>query len=187
MEKRIIVIGDPHGCRIELEELLIKVNWNKETDIVVIVGDLVDRGPDSVGVVRFCRENKILSCLGNHEDKYLKYIKNSKDPKKNTKISDHKKQIIDQLSEKDIEYLASMKTHIKLSDNWYAVHAGFNPRKKIEEQASTDLAYIRYVDIDGNVVNGLNPPPGSLHWSDKWENPQNVIYGHWINSYFLTI
>ena len=52
---RHIVIGDIHGCYEELLELLDRTGVTDE-DIVVSVGDLVDRGPDSPAVLRYFRE-----------------------------------------------------------------------------------------------------------------------------------
>ena len=73
---RHIIIGDIHGCLEELEALLHKTNAT-QADRIIFVGDLVDRGPDSAGVVK-----KVLSMIddgynivlvkGNHEDKWFR-------------------------------------------------------------------------------------------------------------------
>ena len=47
---RVIVIGDVHGCLRELDNLLDKVDYQQGHDTLVLAGDLVDKGPDSVGV-----------------------------------------------------------------------------------------------------------------------------------------
>ena len=47
---RLIVIGDVHGCVVELRELLAKVGFSKGNDTVVLVGDSVDKGPHSLEV-----------------------------------------------------------------------------------------------------------------------------------------
>ena len=48
------MIGDVHGCREELESLLAACSVGRGDD-VVLVGDLVAKGPDSAGVVRLCQ------------------------------------------------------------------------------------------------------------------------------------
>lgn len=48
---RTIIIGDVHGCFDELQELLKKVNWEREKDRLVFVGDLVNKGPKSLEVI----------------------------------------------------------------------------------------------------------------------------------------
>lgn len=50
--RRTIVVGDIHGCMAELMALLEEVSFGPE-DLLVAVGDLVDRGPDSWGWTAF--------------------------------------------------------------------------------------------------------------------------------------
>lgn len=64
----MIIISDIHGCLRTLIALLDKLPTN---DTIVFGGDLVDRGPDSAGVVRFAMENKILTVMGNHDHMML--------------------------------------------------------------------------------------------------------------------
>ena len=51
-QKRRIFIGDIQGCREELEELLEAASFDQTTDELHPVGDLVNRGPDSLGTLR---------------------------------------------------------------------------------------------------------------------------------------
>jgi bis(5'-nucleosyl)-tetraphosphatase (symmetrical) len=67
------VIGDIHGCLDEFDELRKKIGLVKGTDRVVLLGDLIDRGPDSVGVVRRAMEMNDECILGNHEEKHLRF------------------------------------------------------------------------------------------------------------------
>eukprot|EP00299_Pterocystis_sp_00344_P007395 c2381_g1_i1.p1 GENE.c2381_g1_i1~~c2381_g1_i1.p1 ORF type:complete len:338 (-),score=51.79 c2381_g1_i1:62-1075(-) len=69
--ERVIVIGDVHGCREELEELLKVCNYNPVQDGIVFVGDLVNKGPDSVGVIRLARQLSAACCRGNHDEHAL--------------------------------------------------------------------------------------------------------------------
>lgn len=63
------IIGDVHGCIDELKALLEKVNFNRHKDTVIFVGDLINRGPDSVAVIKFIwslgTAAKVV--LGNHD------------------------------------------------------------------------------------------------------------------------
>lgn len=63
------LIGDVHGCLDELEALLAQVSFNPERDTVWLTGDLVARGPDSLGVLRFVRSlgASARMVLGNHD------------------------------------------------------------------------------------------------------------------------
>lgn len=71
---RTLVIGDIHGCLAPLEALWQAVA-PRPHDRVIFLGDYVDRGPDSRGVIDFVldkRERFDVTCLtGNHEEKFL--------------------------------------------------------------------------------------------------------------------
>ena len=67
------VIGDIHGYADTFVALLGNLNLNSR-DRVVLLGDLVDRGPRSCEVIRIARENEqIYSVLGNHEQMMLQH------------------------------------------------------------------------------------------------------------------
>ena len=62
-------IGDIQGCYEPLRELLRKLNFNADRDELLLVGDLVNRGPDSLAVLRFVRSlgGNARTVLGNHD------------------------------------------------------------------------------------------------------------------------
>lgn len=62
--KTTLVIGDIHGCLSTLQALIAKAG---PVDQIISAGDLIDRGPDSFGVIKYCIDNNIQVCLGNHE------------------------------------------------------------------------------------------------------------------------
>jgi len=66
--KKLAVISDIHGCHKTLMALVAKIPKEYE---IILAGDLVDRGPDSAGVVRWAMLNSIRCVLGNHEDMML--------------------------------------------------------------------------------------------------------------------
>jgi len=68
----IFVIGDIHGCLTELQELLDK-SGILDDDLIIALGDIVDRGPDSAQVLDFFSNNPTrLSLMGNHERKHVR-------------------------------------------------------------------------------------------------------------------
>ena len=81
MEQRHIIIGDVHGMSEELALLISNVQPTSK-DIVIFVGDLVDKGPDSAGVVRMVREMAesasfdVVVVEGNHEEKHRRFRRN---------------------------------------------------------------------------------------------------------------
>jgi len=63
------VIGDIHGCWLTLVRLLERIEWSAADDEVWLVGDLVNRGPDSLKVLRWAADNDdgVSAVLGNHD------------------------------------------------------------------------------------------------------------------------
>lgn len=80
MANRTIAIGDIHGDIGHLRLLLAKLPTLDRDDTLVFLGDYIDRGPDSAGVVRLVRELettlpcRVVSLMGNHEDAWLRVI-----------------------------------------------------------------------------------------------------------------
>lgn len=65
--RRTIVIGDLHGCRATFERLLNAVSFDAQHDALWLVGDLINRGPDSMGCLRLARQLGARVVLGNHD------------------------------------------------------------------------------------------------------------------------
>ncbi|ACS84411.1 bis(5'-nucleosyl)-tetraphosphatase (symmetrical) ApaH [Musicola paradisiaca] len=63
------LVGDIHGCLAEFESLLAQVSFDPEQDTLWLTGDLVARGPDSLGVLRYVRSlgPAVRMVLGNHD------------------------------------------------------------------------------------------------------------------------
>ena len=64
--RRVLIVGDIHGCLDELHACLKQLNWNRENDLLISVGDLIDRGPKNHETLLFAKEN-IECVLGNHD------------------------------------------------------------------------------------------------------------------------
>ena len=75
---KTFIIGDIHGCSGALRLILAKLSPDPETDRLILLGDLFDRGPDSWGVYYFVREladkygGRFTLLRGNHEDYLLR-------------------------------------------------------------------------------------------------------------------
>ncbi|KAL8996810.1 MAG: hypothetical protein Q9169_003779 [Polycauliona sp. 2 TL-2023] len=69
--KRLIFIGDVHGCYDELVALLTEVTYSNQTDQLIFTGDLIAKGPASPAVVDFAMEQHASCVRGNHEDRMM--------------------------------------------------------------------------------------------------------------------
>lgn len=169
--KRTIVIGDVHGCVDELSELL-RILAAGPGDDVVLVGDLVAKGPDSAGVLRLARERNLRSVLGNH-DAHLLRIRHPEQDRGSK--SEHKK-IARSLSEADWAWLESLPMSLSLPDfRVRVVHAGFVPGVALEEQQRENLLNLRSITPDGKPSKRASE---GAPWGSLWRGPEHIVFGH---------
>lgn len=87
--KRLVIVGDVHGQKASLEELLGKIHFDKAQDHLILVGDLINKGPDSAGVVDLAIELGAHAVRGNHEDRVLLvHAAMNKDPESQKSAAD---------------------------------------------------------------------------------------------------
>lgn len=173
MKGRLIAIGDIHGCHREFSDLLNKLALEK-SDRVILLGDLVNRGPDSAKVIALAREHVHLSLLGNHELRLLNYRKTG-DP---THLKKSDRDTLKQLSSRDWAYLNAMPlTHHERENDIVLVHGGFLPSQPWQRQPARIVTRIQVVAKDGTAQK-RSDVPNAPHWSELWSGPPLVIYGH---------
>jgi serine/threonine protein phosphatase 1 len=173
MKGRLIAIGDIHGCHKEFEDLLDKLDLEKD-DRLILLGDLINRGPDSGKVVELAREYATASLLGNHELRHLNY-RRTDDP---SHLKKYDYATMEQLRGKDWDYLESMKlTYEDEELGVVFVHGGFLPGRPWQRQAARIVTRIQVVGKDGEP-HKRSEEPEAPHWSTLWEGPPFVVYGH---------
>jgi len=190
--ERDIVIGDVHGCIEELDELIKIIEYRKGTDRLFFVGDMVDRGPDSVGCVRRTKELGARVAMGNHDEKFVRYAghekKNEGTGKKNPiNLGPEKQAVWDSLTAEDIEYMASWPLTVKVFDRLVMVHAGFEPNITVDRQNKNACLRVRYVGESTGQFVGSQPgkrPQKSREWSHVWTGPESVVYGHIVHDLY---
>lgn len=72
LDRRCVIVGDVHGCLMELKRLLNKCGYQRGIDRLIFVGDLVGKGPNGPGVVRLVRSLKAECVRGNWEQHILR-------------------------------------------------------------------------------------------------------------------
>lgn len=188
--KRTIIIGDVHGCLEEFRQLLDRCNYNRSSDRLIVAGDLVDRGPDSAGVVKYVRSLGAEAVMGNHEGKLLRrwrHIQKAKnDPKYRNpmKRSADQEQTIEALGYEDLVWLDRLPYYIDLPEhNTLVVHAGLAPNIPVHRQSREVLTMVRYIDYDRMImvplqVPGFKQPPNSFYWAEAYDGERHVVFGH---------
>ena len=173
MNGRLIAIGDIHGCHEEFAELLSLLEL-KPDDRLILLGDLVNRGPDSHRVIELARAHRAISLLGNHELRLLNY-RRTRDLKY---IKEHDLETFDQLRPDDWTYLEIMLlTYEEHALNLVLVHGGFLPGQPWQRQPAEVVTRIQVIDRDGQPRKRADAPDAPF-WADLWNGPPYVIYGH---------
>ena len=173
MKGRVIAVGDIHGCAWEFEQLLEKLALTRH-DRLILLGDLVNRGPDSARVIALARVHAHRSLLGNHELRLLNYRRTG-DPT-HLKKSDY--ETMRKFSAEEWAYLANMPlTHHVPEANTVLVHGGFLPARPWWQQSARVVTRIQVVGPDGEP-HKRSEFPDAAHWSELWQGPPFVVYGH---------
>ncbi|MEU8028223.1 polynucleotide kinase-phosphatase [Streptomyces sp. NPDC049099] len=191
------IIGDIHGCSAELEALLAKLGYtdgvHPEGRTAVFVGDLVDRGPDTPGVLRrvmsMVETGNALCVPGNHENKYGRYLKG-----RNVQHTHGLAETIAQMEGESEEFkervrrfLAGLVSHYVLDGGKLVVcHAGL-PEKYHGRTSGRVRSHALYGDTTGETDEfGL---PVRYPWAEDYRGRAAVVYGHtpvpeatWLNN-----
>jgi len=189
---RYYVIGDIHGCNDLFESLIMAIEEEAKAapDLevkVVLLGDLVDRGPDSRMVIANARDwqarRDVQILAGNHEEMFLQSFDNTKvlrhfirhggrdtilsygvpeSTYNNASLEELQELIREYVPKKDRKFLASFDEMLTAGD-YVFVHAGIKPGVELAEQSREDLLWIRekFLDHEG-------------------AHPLHVVHGHTI-------
>jgi len=170
---RLIAIGDIHGCHQEFSDLLDKLQLERE-DRLILLGDLVNRGPDSCKVLDLAREVGATALLGNHELRLLKYRRTG-DKKY---LKEHDLDTFERLRPQDWTYLENMLLTFEEPElNTVLVHGGFLPNIPWNKQPAEVITRIQVVSENGEPAKRAEDPDAPA-WADLWMGPPFVIYGH---------
>jgi predicted phosphodiesterase len=173
MTGRLIAVGDIHGCSAEFEELLRLLEL-AGGDRLVLLGDLINRGPNSTAVIDMARASRAIALLGNHELRLLKFKKTG-DRKY---MKEHDLETFDALRPDDWAYLEGMQlTYEEPELNTVFVHGGFLPGIPWQKQPAEVVTRIQVVDKEGRPRKRADEPEAPS-WADLWSGPPFVVYGH---------
>ncbi|MFF4058939.1 polynucleotide kinase-phosphatase [Streptomyces sp. NPDC001668] len=191
------IVGDIHGCASELESLLGKLGYvdgvHPEGRTAVFVGDLVDRGPDSPGVLRrvmsMVKSGNALCVPGNHENKYGRYLKGRKVQHTHglAETIEQMESVPDEFRAEVREFIDGLVSHYVLDGGRLVVcHAGL-PEKYHGRTSGRVRSHALYGDTTGETDEfGL---PVRYPWAEDYRGRAAVVYGHtpvpeatWLNN-----
>jgi protein phosphatase len=201
------LIGDVHGCRAELETLLTELGWRIERDAsgrpsganhpagrtAVFLGDLVDRGPDSTGVLGLAMgmvgAGTALCVSGHHENKLVRALKGRK-----VRVSHGLAESLAQIEAEPPEFrdaalafMDGLVSHYVLDRGRLVVaHAGLKEAYHGRDSGRV-LSFALYGDTTGEIDEyGL---PVRYPWARDYRGAAMVVYGHtpitapeWVNN-----
>lgn len=194
-QQRVFIFSDIHGCLDELKEL-ISVAGICEQDQLIFNGDIIDKGPDTPGVVRFIRElpsPKVL-VLGNHEERFLRWVRyecdintsGSKNPMKH--IPEEFSENMKRMNWDDVRFLNSaVLTHSfeVAGKSYICTHAGIPPwansvpDRSDKRKVQNPWLRIRNVSKEGKFVLLGNESETDTYWADIYDGRFGTcIFGH---------
>lgn len=178
--QRVIFVGDIHGCIDEFNHLLQECRYNQENDVLVLVGDLVNKGYDSVAVVKRAMQLNAHCVLGNHDAALIARVDHIRegeiDPKQPPYNSDPLTKTAQDLPRDCYKWL-STRPHLLVVPQFHVIvaHAGLNPKQPLDNQNLWELLHMRRILPNGRVTDAQN---GGDLWATKWKGPETVIFGH---------
>lgn len=191
------IVGDIHGCSAELEALLAKLGYvdgvHPEGRTAVFVGDLVDRGPDSPGVLRrvmsMVKSGNALCVPGNHENKFGRHLRG--------RTVQHTHGLAETVAQMEGEseefrrevrdFIEGLVSHYVLDGGRLVVcHAGL-PEKYHGRTSGRVRSHALYGETTGETDEfGL---PVRYPWAEDYRGRAAVVYGHtpvpeatWLNN-----
>ncbi len=192
------IIGDIHGCASEFQALLAKLGYRVEwagdgeqrsvTVIpprgrkLVLVGDLVDRGPNSPDVLRIAMSMTAAGDAyvveGNHDNKLMRWLNG-----RNVTVASNMQRTLDQLASQHQgfrdslkKFLEALPSHVWLDGGRLAVaHAGLK-----EEMIGRDSSAVREFALYGETTgeHDASGAPIRVDWAANYRGATTIVYGH---------
>ena len=184
--KRILAVGDIHGMYEKLVSLMELIQFNQDDDLLIFLGDYIDRGPQSLECLDYVMDlykqypERVIPLLGNHEVMCLNYYR-YEGRRRSYMMDDLDKQMVmvwldnggtdthkqfKKLKhpelQKRLRWMQMRSNHYQIGD-YYFCHAGIQPFIPLDKQKEGDLLWMREGFFDlydgryGTIVAGHTP------------------------------
>ena len=176
---RVLAVGDIHGMYEKLIMLMDKIKFDPEEDLLVFLGDYIDRGPDSVRCLQYVYDlqhvhsDSVICLMGNHEVMMSSYLM-QKRTNYNTVIADYADswlenggfETLQQLNELDkdkreelVEWATNLPIRFQYQDFFFC-HAGVDPNVPLSVQNEFDMLWRRQ------------------QWWEQYKGVETIVVGH---------
>lgn len=190
---RRIFVGDIQGCREELETLLERLHFDPTGDVLEPVGDLVNRGPDSLGTLRLLKALGAGGVLGNHDLHLLRVASGLR----KLRATDTLDRVLAANDREELCTWLARRPFVKAWEDVILVHGALHPAwsdplvelaglDPLTPDARSDFATrARYCTRDGTRPERDDPqPPAPFapwfeHWLATRRDPRTLVFGHW--------
>lgn len=163
-----LVIGDIHGCYAELQDLLEKIGMGGE-DRIVALGDIVDRGPESVEVFRFfTTQPSVHSLMGNHERKHVRSARGEVRPALSQILT--RREFGEDAYAEAVAKMALLLKFLVLPEA-LLIHGFWEPGVPLADQK--EMVIVGTLTGEG-YLNERYPPP----WYERYDGEKPLIVGH---------
>ncbi|KAI9055098.1 hypothetical protein LZ554_000063 [Drepanopeziza brunnea f. sp. 'monogermtubi'] len=198
---RLVVVGDVHGMKEELQALLHKVGFNKKHDHLVLAGDMVSKGPDSPGVVDLAMSLGATGVRGNHEDRIILAAADMKREQVETELPGpsedwakkddaleeesfshgdyNDRRLVKALGHKRMKWLKKCPVILRVGKlgsmgEVVVVHAGLAPGVRLEKQDPSFVMSMRTIGKGGVPSDGRK----GKAWTKVWNKFQKTLPKH---------
>lgn len=160
----IYVVGDIHGCLDPLQRLIAQLPLS-ESDEVIFLGDYIDRGPDSKGVIDYLLtlRGRYTFLMGNHERMFLDFLQGKERPLflyNGGTATLESYGGLSRIPATHLRFLDGLQPYRETEDYLF-VHAGIRPGIPLQEQDESDLLWIR-----------------EEFYAHPGRYPKTVVFGH---------
>jgi len=180
------VIGDIHG---HLREMVLMIRALEEhgIDRCVLLGDLCDRGPQSLGCLRYGMTEGFLDrrgrykplevVRGNHEDGYVRAWRGVTKPGRVGVAEPEESRLYSRIPKSTLGWMERLPIFIRVPElNLVCVHGGVTPRYVSLEEGGEFMLRVRFLTDDGRMARGLM---GNLFWADAYDGRfGTIVFGH---------
>ena len=127
-------VGDIQGCYTELQQLLEKIHFDPAQDHLWLVGDLVNRGPGSLEVLRLLKSlnERAITVLGNHDLHLLAVAEGTSQLNRNDTLDE----ILHAPDRDELLHWLRNQRLLHVQDGYVVVHAGLLPQWSVAQAAS---------------------------------------------------